>query len=103
MASRTTDSNSVAGPSDLFVREPATGEPEVATGNRNRATGGSASGIQDALAAALASAGRFADAALKAEHAAALARLAGETELAARIEKRLEAYRTGAIDRETPR
>jgi prepilin-type processing-associated H-X9-DG protein len=51
----------------------------------------------DALAAAYASAGRFADAVAKAEQAAALARRAGATALAAEIEKRLALYRRGRI------
>ncbi|MFN0008010.1 MAG: tetratricopeptide repeat protein, partial [Planctomycetota bacterium] len=59
----------------------------------SHATQGRAAGVQDALAAAHAAAGRFADAIAAAEGAAALARHAGEVEIAARIEKRLAAYR----------
>jgi Flp pilus assembly protein TadD len=69
----------------------------------SRASAGRAAGIQDALAAGYASAGRFQDAVATAEGAAALARAAGDPELAARIEKRLAAYRAGTIDRGTPR
>lgn len=69
----------------------------------SHATQGRAAGVLDALAAAHAAAGRFEDAIAVAEGAAAIARQAGEIEIAARIEKRLAAYRTGRIDRETPR
>jgi Flp pilus assembly protein TadD len=68
-----------------------------------RATGAHAAGIQDALGAAYAAAERWPDAVAAAESARALARDAGEEDLAARIEKRLAAYRSGTVDRETPR
>ena len=51
--------------------------------------------LLDALASAYASAGRFVDAAVKAEQAASLARRAGAGTLAAEIEQRLSLYRRG--------
>jgi tetratricopeptide (TPR) repeat protein len=59
--------------------------------------------VLDALAAAYAAAGRFAEAARTAETALARAREMNDTELVAKIEKRLAAYRMQRVDRETPR
>jgi len=87
--------------SDPALRDPARAV-ELAE-EAARATQGRAAGVLDALAAARAATGEFADAIAVAEKAAALARQAGEVEIAARIEKRLAAYRAGTIDRETPR
>ena len=49
--------------------------------------------LRDAMAAAYASAGRFAEAVVTAEQAAAIARRAGVPALAGQIEQRLELYR----------
>jgi tetratricopeptide (TPR) repeat protein len=86
---------------DETLRDPAAA---VELGERAAGiTGGRGAGILDALAAAYAAAGRFPDAVATAEKALGLARGAGDTELAARISKRLDAYRAGRVDRETPR
>jgi Flp pilus assembly protein TadD len=86
--------------------DPARRDPRAAVelGERAvRASGERTSGVLDALAAAYAASGRFAEAAAAAEKALARAREVGESDLAARIEKRLTAYRAQTIDPETPR
>jgi tetratricopeptide (TPR) repeat protein len=86
---------------DESLRDPAAA---VALGERAAGlTGGRGAGILDALAASYAAAGRFPDAAATAENARGLAQAAGDAELAARIGKRIEAYRAGRIELETPR
>lgn len=80
--------------------DPAMRQPDEAVALAERAvtlaTGNEAM-LLDALAAAYASAGRFADAIAKAEQAAALARRAGTTALATEIEQRLALYRRGRV------
>jgi tetratricopeptide (TPR) repeat protein len=56
----------------------------------------------DTLAAAYAAAGRFADAMAAAERAGQLAESTGQSALAAKIQSRLELYRTGQPYREAP-
>jgi len=86
---------------DAALRDP---KRAVELGERAaRLSGERAPGILDALAAAYASAGRFADASVTAEKALARARETGDTELASKIAKRLGAYRGSTIERETPR
>jgi tetratricopeptide (TPR) repeat protein len=86
---------------DASLRDP---RAAVELGERAaRASGGSAPGVLDALAAAYAAAGRFELASDTAASALARARENGDADLAARIGKRLSAYRSGSIDRETPR
>jgi tetratricopeptide (TPR) repeat protein len=59
--------------------------------------------VLDALAAAYASAGRFDTAIATAARAAAAARAKKDELLALRIEKRSAAYKSGSVDRKTPR
>jgi Flp pilus assembly protein TadD len=83
---------------DALVRDPR----EAVALAEKAAAAGSAPTL-DVLAAAYASAGRLDDASRTAERAEASANAAGEKELAGRIAKRLEAYRKGTVDAETPR
>jgi tetratricopeptide (TPR) repeat protein len=86
---------------DASLRDPRTA---VELGeSAARATGERGAGILDALAAAYAASGRFHEAVATAEKALARAGEARDADLAARVEKRLIAYRAGTIDRGTPR
>ena len=84
---------------DARVRDP---REAVSLAEKAAATSLSAP-ILDVLAAAYASAGRLDDALHAGERAEASANAAGELELAGRIARRLEAYKKGTVDTETPR
>jgi tetratricopeptide (TPR) repeat protein len=86
------------------ARDARVRDPREAVSLAEKAAGLTSSApVLDVLAAAYASAGRLDDAARTAERAEASANAAGERELAGRIAKRLEAYRKGTVDAETPR
>jgi tetratricopeptide (TPR) repeat protein len=89
-----------------MARDERVRDPKTAVELAERAvsaSGRESAGLLDPLAAAYAGVGRFDDAVATAGRAQVAARDAGDPDLAARIGKRLAAYRAGTIDRETPR